>query len=424
MGDTIDDQEQPTTIEPGAAGAPEGAVSEPSTDQIAELYKATGVKAPVPTGKPKGRPKTADGGDKKDSKKDDASGAAGKGQADDDGKDKSKTTSASDSDGSDGDDADASGKKVSSKDRKDGEKDSKISGDSDEDAEGVSKAKSSDNKEASKSGKDDDQQRDNAAGKEDGESGAATKEDEGKRPGKSNPEVEKRFQKLTGEVKERDQVIADLQKKLQEKDQLVEQTKIAQEDPEYTIEDFRKVRDSEGNIIDLDPERAELAWRRWKDGYDGRAAEREAKANHAAAEAEREAEMTREVMEKSVKAYDALATLMDDYPELVSDSGKFDEVFAAKAMPIIQESIEYLPGTEPGNAEEKTPVIVGLKIDPKKILDALKGISEEKRSLPLNGVNDSVETRSNVSVPHSRSSDPTVHAANELYAELGIKKRI
>ena len=48
------------TNEAGAAGAPEGAVgAEPTQQEIADLYKATGVKAPVPTGKAKGRPKAA-----------------------------------------------------------------------------------------------------------------------------------------------------------------------------------------------------------------------------------------------------------------------------------------------------------------------------------------------------------------------------
>ena len=422
MGDV--DEQAPAAIEPGAAGAPEGAVAEPSADEIAELYKATGVKAPVPTGKSKGRPKADASGDKKTAKKDDASGGAGKGQADDDGKDKSKAASASDSDGADGDDADSKGKKVSSSGGKDGGKDSKVSGDGDEDAEGVSDSKSKDNGKTAKTGEDDADEKSDGAGKDEGESGAASEEnEEGKRPGKSNPEVEKRFQKLTGDVKERDQVIADLTKKLQERDTLVAQTKIAQEDPEYTVDDFRKVQDKEGNIIDLDPERAELAWRRWKDGYDQRAEQRQAAQNHAAAQAERESEMTREIMTKSVAAYDTLASLMDEYPELVSTSGKFDEDFAAEAMPIIQDSIEYAPGTQPGNKEGNLPIILGLKVDPKKILTALKNINSKKRNLPLNGVNDSVERGSNVSVPHTRSSDPTVQAANELMKELNIKKR-
>lgn len=420
MGDI--DEQAPAAIEPGAAGAPEGAVAEPSADEIAELYKATGVKAPVPTGKPKGRPKADAGGDKKTAKQDDASGGAGKGQADDDGKGKSKAASASDSDGADGDDADSKGKKVSSKSGKDGEEDSKVSGDGDEDAEGVSGSKSKDNGKTPKSGEDDADEESDGAGEEDGKSSDAS--EEGKRPGKSNPEVEKRFQKLTGDVKERDQVIADLTKQLQEKENLVAQTKISQEDPEYTVEDFRKVQDKDGNIIDLDPERAELAWRRWKDGYDQRAEQRQAARNHAAAQAERESEVTRSLMTKSVAAYDTLAGLMDEYPELVSTSGKFDKDFADEAMPIIQDSIEYAPGTQPGNPEGNLPVILGLRVDPKKILTALKNIGSKKRNLPLNGVNDNVEPRSNVSVPHSRSSDPNVHAANELYKELGIKKRI
>lgn len=408
------------------AGQAEGSAPEPSTDDVKQMYDELGIKAPVPTAKPKGRPKTDDGGDKKASKKDDASGAAGKGQADDDSKDKSKASSASDSNGADGNDADSKGKKNSSKDGKDGEKDGEISGDGDKDAEGVSDAKSKDNGKTPSSGEDDANGADDGAGEEDGKSSDASEEnEEGKRPGKSNPEVEKRLQKLANEKRAAEERADALEKQLREEKQAKEQIKVSQEDPEYTIDDFRKVRDNKtGEIIDLDPERAELAYRRWKDGFDERNARREAEANRVAASEERESEMTRQVMEKSVKAYDTLAALMDEYPELVSTSGKFDEDFAAEAMPIIQESIEYLEGTEPGNKDDNLPVIVGLRIDPNKILKALKGISTKKRNLPLNGVNDSVERGSTVGVPHTRSSDPNVKAANELYKELGINKRI
>lgn len=427
MGEIIDDQAGAAN-EPGSAGASEGAFTEPSHDEIKALYEATGVKAPVPTGKPKGRPKADDGGDKKTAKSNNAGGGAGEGQADDDGKNKPKASSASDSDGDDGDDADASGKKVGKKDGKDGEEDSKVSGDGDEDEEGVSDPKSKDNGKTPKSGEDDADEESDGAGQDAGKQGDEEGEDEdvpeGKRPGKSNPEVEKRMQQLTAEKREALERAEKAEKQLQEATRRQEEAKISKEDPEYTIDDFRQVRDREGNIIDLNAEQAELAWRRWKDGYDQRAEERQAKANHAAAIAEREEEMVRDTMKKSVEAYDALAQLQDEYPELVSTSDKYDKDFAVDAMPIIQEAIQYLEGTEPGNPDGNTPVIVGLKINPKKILDALKNANNKKRSLPLNGVNDSVESGSSVSVPHSRSSDPTAKAANELYAHLGIKKRL
>ena len=426
MGDIINDEATPT--ESGSAGAPEGAVAEPTTEEVGKMYKDLGVKAPVPTGKPKGRPKAADSGDKKASKKDDASGKSGEGRKADDSKDKPASTPASDSDGSDGDDADAPGKKVGSKDGKDGEKDSKISGDGDKDAEGVQGSKSKDNKEASESGEGDAEQGADGAGQgadDESDPSEEGKDDEkGKRPGKSSPEAEKRIQKLNAEKNEALERAKKAEEQLQETARKAQEAQIAQDDPEYTVDDFRKVRDREGNIIDLDPERAELAYRRWKDGYDQRASEREAKANREAAEQERSEQTTRQLMQDSADAYDALSSLMDEYPELVSTSDKFDTDFAAEAMPIINEAIQYLPGTEPGNEEGKQPMIIGLKINPKKILAAMKGISSKKRSLPLNGVNDNVESKSNVSVPHSRSSDSTVNAANDLYKELGINKRI
>lgn len=409
------------TIEAGSAGAPEGAPGvEPTADEIAELYKATGVKAPVPTGKAKGRPKSNTVRAKDDDKKDAGDSKDGK-QGNGDSKSKSKNAPADVKDGGAGDGAD----EESSEDGKDA---GKVQGQPDEADKGVRDAKSRAKEDSERGSEADLDDGADGAGQKPDKSSDETEEDEdadkGKRPGKSNPAVEKRFQKLTEEKRERDEIIADLQKKLQDKEQLVEKTKIAQEDPEYTIEDFAKVRNEDGEILDLDKNQAELAWRRWKDGYDERTARREAAANKAADEAAAEEKSTRELMEKSVAAYDALAGLMDEYPELVSDSNKYDDDFAAEAMPIIKEAIQYLEGTEPGNAEGNKPVITGLKINPKKILDALKNMSTKKRSLPLNGTHDNVESRSNVAVPHSRSSDPTVNAANELYAHLGIKKRI
>lgn len=419
MGEITND-EATTPIEEGAAAAPEGTVAvEPSQDDIKALYEATGVKAPVPTGKAKGRPKATDVR-AKDVKKDNSRDSDAGQQKDATDTGKPKDAPAPNKDGDSGDDSDTKGKE----ERKDS---AKVPEQSEEADNRVRQAKPKAEKDSQRGDQEDVEDGVGRTGQAEDESDDETKtgqDAEGKRPGKSNPEIEKRFQRLTEEKRERDELITRLQKQLQEKEQLVEQTKVAQEDPEYTVEDFLKVRDSDGDIIDLDPERAELAWRRWKDGYDQRAAEREAKATHAAAEAEREAETTRKVMEESSKAYDALASLMDEYPELVSTNKDFDPEFAADAMPIIEEAVQYLEGTEPGNAEGKLPVITGLKIHPKKILDALKRTNSRKRSLPLNGVNDNVESRSNVAVPHSRSSDPNVNAANDLYAELGIKKRI
>lgn len=421
MGDV---NEETTTIEPGAAGAPEGAVgAEPSADEIAELYKATGVKAPVPTGKPKGRPKTADlrakkseedGAGDSDSKREEAKN--------DNDKDKSKNAPDSNSD-------DASGNKVDSKKSKNGSDDEQLQDESGDADKGVRDPKSKGEGDSERGREEDSDGGTGGTGQkthDESDSEEATGDDEKgvKRPGKSNPEVEKRMQQLANERKEALERAEKAEQKLKETTRKQEQARISQEDPEYTVEDFRTVRDNAtGEIRELTAEQAELAWHRWKDGYNSRAAEREAKLNHEKAREEHEAELTRKLMKDSADAYDALAALQDEYPELVSTSGKFDKDFANEAMPIIEEALEYLPGTEPGNEEGKLPVIIGFKLNPKKILNALKNINTKKRSLPLNGVNDNVESGSNVNVPHSRSSDPTVNAANDLMKELKIDKR-
>ena len=404
-----------TVIEPGAAGAPEGAVADPTTEEVSSLYKDLGIKAPVPTGKSKGRPKTTTVRAEDDAE-DEAGDSSARSAKNADDKGKSKNAPASSKDGDSGNEADAKGSKKQSDSRK-------VQDESEEADAGVRGDKSRGEKDSERRGEEDADDGANRPGQKEGES--EDSEEEGKRPGKSNPAAERRIQQLNAEKREALERAEKLEQELRAERQAKEQAKVSQDDPEYTIEDFRTVRDnSTGEIRELSPEQAELAWRRWKDGYDQRAEERQARSNAAARREEQESEMTRQVMQKSVDAYDSLAALMDDYPELVSTSGQFDEDFAADAMPIIQESIEYLEGTEPGNAEGNLPVIVGLKIHPQKILTALKNINTKKRSLPLNGLNDTVESRSNVNVPHSRSSDPTVHAANELYKELGIDKRL
>lgn len=428
MGDTANDQqdngeeinEQKTSL---PAGQSEGAAAEPNAAEVESLYKDLGIKAPVPTGATKGRPKTSDVRAKNAAKNGAGSSNSGQKAEDSDDEDKSKNAPTSNKNGDSGNKADSKGAKNKSDD--DGVQDE--SGDADK---GVRGAESRDEEDSKRGGEEDSKRRasgdESAEHDEDGKAeGESDDEEAAKKREKSNPAVEKRMQQLANERREALERAEKAEKALQETARKQEQQRIQQEDPEYTIDDFRRVRDNAtGEIHELSPEKAELAWRRWKDGYDARAEQREAKTNYADRVREMTETQEREMMQKSVDAYDALATLMDEYPELVSTSGKFDKDFAAKAMPVIQEAIEYLPGTEPGNAEDKLPVIVGLRIDPRKILAVLKDVREEKRSLPLNGVNDNVESRSNVNVPHSRSSDPTVNAANDLYKELGINKRI
>ena len=409
-----DQQIEPTVIEPGAAGAPEGAVAEPSVDEVASMYEELGIKAPAPTGKSKGRPKTTNVRAEDDAKKGTGDSSSGSAKNADD-KGKSKDAPASGKDGDSGDNSDAKGAEKQSDSRK-------VQDESGEPDEGVRTPKSDSEKDSERRGEDDTEQRDDRPGQEGDEPSDA--EEEGKRPGKSNPKIEQRFQRLTSEVKEREQEIAELREKLEQTTKAQYESKVAQEDPEYTIEDFAKVRDEDGNVLDLDSNEAELAWRRWKDGYEARSEQRNAEANRQAAEAQQREARAEQIMRSSVAAYDHLASLTDDFPELVGKSDKYDPEFAAKALPIIHKAVIYAPNTEPGNANGNRPVIVGLRVDPRDMLQAMRDFRNEKRTLPLNGLDDNIESRSSVSVRHSRSSDPTINAANELYKGLGIDKRL
>ena len=376
--------------------------------EVAELYKDLGINAPVPSGKAKGRPKANAGGGGKTAKKDDASAKSGQGAKADDSQDKSKTASTSDKDGGAGDETDEKGEKVVKASGKDGDTDREVSDASSDDESRVSE----------------DEPRDNEA------SGEARQEDDGeddargKRPGKSNPEVERRFQKLTNDVREREERIEQLERQLQESTRKFQEQQVASEDPEYTMEDFRKVRDENGDVFELDDDQAELAFRRWQDGYNQRKSEREAAHQHQLQQEQVQHATTQRLMESSAQAYDTLTGIMDEYPELNPNSPNFDEELSNDITPVIQDMIIYQPGTEPGNEGGYQPVIVGLKMNPTKILNVINKVKTAKRNLPLNGINDTVDVGSNVSVHSGRSSDSMVNAANELYKELGIKKRI
>ena len=115
---------------------------------------------------------------------------------------------------------------------------------------------------------------------------------------------------------------------------------------------------------------------------------------------------------------------MDEYPELNPDSPSFDEELSNDITPVISDMIIYQPGTEPGNEGGYQPVIVGLKMNPNKILGVINRVKQSKRNLPLNGVYDNVEVGSSVGYHRGRSSDTMVNAANDLYKELGIEKRL
>lgn len=392
----------------------EGATIEPTQEQVKSLYEDLGIKASVPTGKAKGRPKAADVRAKASDKDGAGDPAAGK-QADDDDKDKSKDAPAADADGDAGDGTDAKG-------AKDSKEAGKVQDEPKETDGGVRDDKPEGKKDSERGGEEDTNDGTSGAGEDEGKSDPA--EEEGKRPGKSNPAVEQRFQKLTEESRAKDARIEELEQQIKENELKTREAQIAKEDPEYTVEDFKKVRDEYGEIHELDDDQAELAFRRWKDGFEQRKAEREARFNREQSDEQRRQEESEKLMRDSVAAYDELMGIYETTPQLDDTSPEFDEEFSKLVMPLINDGVIYKEGTEPGNEEGLQPIIVGIKMSPSKVVEAIKSVRDAKRTLPLNGTSDNVESRSNVNVQHSRSSDPTVKAANELYSHLGIDKRL
>lgn len=410
-----------------STGSIEGGRATATANEVAELYDELGIDAPVPTGATKGRPKSTDVRAKNDKKKDSGSsdndgGAKGGRKAEDsDDKGKSKDAPASDKNGDSGNSAD-------SKTPKNGEKDGKVQDESEEAGKGVRKAESESEDDSERRSEEDADRSDKRPGQKAHESDDSEEEGEddgqGKRPGKSNPAVEKRFQQLAAERKEALERAERAEQQLKEATQKQRETQIQQEDPEYTVADFKKVRDEQGDVYELDDDQAELQYRRWKDGYEARKEQRNAEQNRLDAIEEYRREAEQAVFQSSVEAYDTLTDILETYPELKKGSPDFDEDFSNRVTPLIEKMIIYQEGTEPGNENGVQSVIIGLKVDPRDILEVISEIKASKRNLPLNGLNDTVDTRSDVSVPHSRSSDSTVNQANELYKSLGINKRI
>lgn len=403
----------------------EGAVEQPSQSDVQSMYDDLGIKATAPTSATKGRPKTAGVRGKDVSEYDDGNS--------DGGRKNDKNSGGKSKDAPDSDENGDSGSKDSAKQSQKRGADGKVSDESEEAGKGVRKTESKSDEYSERGGSKKSDGADRGDGQQAGESDGEEEEGQeaGKRPGKSDPKVERRFQKLANDAREKDEHITaqneriqQLESQLRESTQQRQQAEVDREDPEYTLDDFRgDVQDSEGNIVRLTEEQSELAYRRWRDGYDQRKSERDARANFDNNLRQSQENYQREQMQKSVEAYDTLTSTLENYPALDPQDQRFDKELSDAVMPLIEEMVLYQEGTEPGNEQGIKPVIVGLAMNPSKLLDVIGKLRDAKRNLPLNGTHDNVESGSNVSVPHGRSSDPSVNEANELMKHFGINKR-
>lgn len=368
--------------------------------QAKQLYEEFGVKADVP--KTRGRPKKSDSGDEGKSEVDNRTSNTKRGDGSNQSKPKDETSS------DDNDDSGDESQKVVKKDAKDN---SKVSKDTEKTGDGTDEDKSEQDGSSERGGSEDSERDD-----EDNESG-----EEVKRPGKSSPAAERRIRQLNSEKNEAVARAEQAERKYAQLQQQLEQELVQLEDPEYTLEDFRHVQDENGNILELDDIQQELAYRRWKDGYNERQAERENQALQSQIQDYREYQQSEEIMRKSVEAYDLLNNILENTAELDVRSDKFDKEFSDTIMPLIEGSLEYAPGTEPGNPYGNNPVITGFSLDPRLILQAASTLRNTKRNIPLNALDATVESE-DAAYYHSPSSDPLEQAADKLYKMYGIKK--
>ena len=368
--------------------------------QAKQLYEEFGVKADVP--KTRGRPKKSDSGDEGKSEVDKRTSNEKRKNGSNQSKPKDEASS------DDNDDSGNESQKVVKKDAKDN---SKVSKDAEKTGDGTDEDKSEQDG-SSERGSSGDSERDDE-GNENGE--------EVKRPGKSSPAAERRIRQLNSEKNEAVARAEQAERKYTQLQQQLEQERVQLEDPEYTLEDFRHVQDENGNILELDDIQQELAYRRWKDGYNERQAERENQALQSQIQDYREYQQSEEIMRKSVEAYDLLNNILENTAELDVRSDKFDKEFSDTIMPLIEGSLEYAPDTEPGNPYGNNPVITGFSLDPRLILQAASTLRNTKRNIPLNALDATVESE-DAAYYHSPSSDPLEQAADKLYKMYGIKK--
>ena len=368
--------------------------------QAKQLYEEFGVKADIP--KTRGRPKKSDSGDEGKSEVDKRTSNEKRKNGSNQSKPKDEASS------DDNDDSGNESQKVVKKDAKDN---SKVSKDAEKTGDGTDEDKSEQDGSSERGGSEDSERDDE--GSESGE--------EVKRPGKSSPAAERRIRQLNSEKNEAVARAEQAERKYAQLQQQLEQERVQLEDPEYTLEDFRHVQDENGNILELDDIQQELAYRRWKDGYNERQAERENQALQSQIQDYREYQQSEEIMRKSVEAYDLLNNILENTAELDVRSDKFDKEFSDTIMPLIEGSLEYAPGTEPGNPYGNNPVITGFSLDPRLILQAASTLRNTKRNIPLNALDATVESE-DAAYYHSPSSDPLEQAADKLYKMYGIKK--
>lgn len=368
--------------------------------QAKQLYEEFGVKADVL--KTRGRPKKSDSGDEGKSEVDKRTSNEKRKNGSNQSKPKDEASS---------DDNDNSGNESQKVVKKDAKDNSKVSKDAEKTGDGTDEDKS---------------EQDGSS--ERGSSGDSERDDEGneigeevKRPGKSSPAAERRIRQLNSEKNEAVARAEQAERKYAQLQQQLEQERVQLEDPEYTLEDFRHVQDENGNILELDDIQQELAYRRWKDGYNERQAERENQALQSQIQDYREYQQSEEIMRKSVEAYDLLNNILENTAELDVRSDKFDKEFSDTIMPLIEGSLEYAPGTEPGNPYGNNPVITGFSLDPRLILQAASTLRNTKRNIPLNALDATMESE-DAAYYHSPSSDPLEQAADKLYKMYGIKK--
>lgn len=207
---------------------------------------------------------------------------------------------------------------------------------------------------------------------QEGETGGQTREAEpsdGESGGEGEPRSDGESKESQGEggsrgaqarIQELARQSKEWQEKYQELQDRVEAQKLNSEDPIYTLSDFKRVTDEDGDIVELTDEEAELHFLRWEKGYNHRQSQRQAEAQERAIE--------------SMSFYDEITNAITQYPQFDETSPQFDPELNAIFMEEMSE--EFI--------KDNNGHIIGANISPmKKIERVLRYANHGTKKQPL-----------------------------------------
>ena len=208
---------------------------------------------------------------------------------------------------------------------------------------------------------------------------------------------EKRDRTPQGRIQELAKEKNEWKEKYQKLEDQLNQEKIAKEDPVYTLDDFKRVKDEDGDEIELTEAEQKVAYYEWKEGYAQRQQAREQEALSQ--------------MAKATEFVDEISEAMEKYPEFDENSDKFDPELSALVVDTLKDTLIL----------DDKGQIVGSSISPMKIIDRFHSVASKKTPVSVNKIKAKSQPRATSSRQvMTDGMNETKKQLDELYKATGI----